>query len=142
MDKKETKNFILRVSRCGACLLLILQNFIRNLRMCLRFRDSLIRAELDITVSLHAGSGRNQLADDNVLLRSDQRIDLSADRGIRQNPCRLLERSCRQERIRRKGRLCNTEDDALALCRCFAEINELITMTSICLSAISTPCRR
>ena len=48
-------------------------------------------------VALHAGSGRYELTDDDIFLKTEQRIDLTLYGGIGQNPCGLLERSSGEE---------------------------------------------
>ena len=66
---------------------------------------------LNIVIQLHARTCRNELADDNVFLEAEQRIDLALDGGIGQNARRLLEGSSGQEAVGRQRRLCDTEQD-------------------------------
>src|ERR1041385_504132 len=40
----------------------------------------------DVAVPAHAGTGRDQLADDHVLLQPEQRVGLAADGRLRQHP--------------------------------------------------------
>src|ERR671938_918341 len=50
----------------------------------------LARADLDRPVLLETGRGRDQLADDDVLLQSEQAVDLALDRGVRKDLRSLL----------------------------------------------------
>ena len=52
---------------------------------------------IDLIVGHRAGSGRNQLADGDILLESEQRIDLALDGGFGQHSGCLLEGSGRHE---------------------------------------------
>ena len=72
------------------------------------------------TVSLHTGTRRNQLTDDDVLLQTDQRIDPAVDRGIRQDLGGLLEGRCGQERVSGQGCLGDTKDDLFSFRGAFA----------------------
>ena len=47
----------------------------------------------------HAGAGRDQLADDDVLLQAQQRVGLGVDGRVGEHPGRLLERGRRQPRL-------------------------------------------
>src|SRR5215211_272377 len=53
----------------------------------------------DAAVAHHAGPGRDQLADDDVLLEADQRVALALDGRLGQHPCGLLEGGRRQPRL-------------------------------------------
>src|SRR6185437_10501782 len=63
------------------------------------------RTDLDRPVPLQAGRRRDQLPDDDVLLQSEQPVDLALDRGVRQHLRGLLERGGREERLGRERRL-------------------------------------
>src|ERR687887_1208348 len=76
-------------------------------------RDLLRRADLDRPVALEPGCGRDQLADDDVLLQPEQPVDLALDRGVGEHLRRLLERSRGEERLGREGRLRDPEDQRL-----------------------------
>ena len=75
---------------------------------------------MHVAVTLHAGSRRNQLTDDNVLLQADQRIHLTLDGSFRQNLGGLLEGCRRQEGIGGKRSLRNSQKDLLTVRRLFA----------------------
>src|SRR5947199_143082 len=76
-------------------------------------RDRLGRADLDLPVALEAGRGRDQLADDHVLLQAEQAVDLAFDRGVGQHLRRLLEGSRGEEGLGRQRRLRDPEDQRL-----------------------------
>src|SRR3954452_594646 len=60
-----------------------------------------------------AGPGRDQLADDDVLLEADQVVPGAVDRGLREHPGRLLEGGGREERRRVERRLGHAQQDGL-----------------------------
>src|SRR6266542_1443745 len=68
-------------------------------------RDLLGRLDLDPAVALQPRRGRDQLADDDVLLQTEQPVDLPFDRRVRQDLRRLLEGGRRQEGLGRERRL-------------------------------------
>ncbi len=72
--------------------------------------------DLGGTVTLHADAGRNELADDNIFLKTEQRIDLALDSGICENTGGLLEACGGEEGIGGKRSLGDTEK--LTLCNC------------------------
>src|SRR5215218_3944865 len=78
-------------------------------------RERLGRLDLDRAVALEPGGGRDQLADDHVLLQARQAVDLALDRRVREDLGGLLEGGRRQERVRRQRRLGDAEDDLLGL---------------------------
>src|SRR5215208_4468693 len=55
------------------------------------------RLDLERPVVLEAGRGRDQLADDDVLLQADQAVALALEGGVREHLGRLLEGGRRQE---------------------------------------------
>ena len=55
--------------------------------------ETIVLADLDALVAAHAGTGGDQLAQDDVLLQADQRIDLALDGGLGQDTVGLLEGS-------------------------------------------------
>src|SRR5918996_4378153 len=73
----------------------------------------LARLDLDRPVLLETGRGRDQLADDDVLLEAEQAVDLALDRCVREHLRRLLEGGGREERLRRERCLGDTEDERL-----------------------------
>ena len=75
---------------------------------CLRQRR-LIR--LKVVIDLQTGTGRNQLADEDVLLQADEMIDLALDRSIGQHLCGLLEGRSGEEALGRERRLCDAHED-------------------------------
>ena len=88
------------------CIILVENDLIcflkRSIRLLLRLfsnRCFLLRdlihdlacAELDIAVTLHSGTSRDQLTDDNILFQTDQVIYFAVDRSLSKNLCGLLE---------------------------------------------------
>ena len=71
------------------------------------------RADVDHAVLLETRRGRNQLADDHVLLQPEEVVLLALDRGVGENLRRLLERCGREERLGRQRGLRDAEDDML-----------------------------
>src|SRR5437867_5192635 len=67
-------------------------------------------ADVDLPVTLETGRGRDQLADDHVLLQAEQAVDLPLDRGVGEHLRRLLEGRCREERLGRERRFRDPED--------------------------------
>src|SRR5690349_15133432 len=57
------------------------------------------RLDPDVAVTLQAGAGGDQLADDHVLLQAHERVRLGVDRRVGQHPGRLLEGGRRQPRL-------------------------------------------
>src|SRR5215210_2424271 len=73
------------------------------------------RLDLDRAVALEPGGGRDQLADDDVLLQAREAVDLALERRVGEHLGGLLEGGRRQERVRRQRRLGDAEDDLLGL---------------------------
>ena len=88
------------------CIILVENDLIcflkRSIRLLLRLFSNrcfllldlildLACAELDIAVTLHSGTSRDQLTDNNILFQTDQVIDLTVDRSLSKNLCGLLE---------------------------------------------------
>src|SRR4029450_5440976 len=71
--------------------------------------------DLDRPVALEPGGGRDQLADDHVLLQAGQAVDLALERGVGEHLRRLLEGGGGEERVRPERRLRDAEDDLLEL---------------------------
>src|SRR5579872_6232088 len=69
----------------------------------------------DRAVTGHARTGRYQLADDDVLFQTEQRIVLALDRRLGEHPGSLLERGRRQERLGCKRRLRHTQQHRVRL---------------------------
>src|SRR5919201_1748460 len=78
----------------------LLQGLEQRLALDRLLRHLLRRADLDRPVLLQTGRGRDQLADDHVLLQAEQPVDLALDRGIGQHLRRLLERGRRERGLR------------------------------------------
>ena len=78
-------------------------------------RQRLGRLDLDAAVALETGRGRDQLADDDVLLEPREAVLLALDRGVGQDLRRLLEGGSRQERVGVQRGLGDPEDDLLVL---------------------------
>src|SRR6476620_11496213 len=66
------------------------------------------RLHLDVAVPVDAGTGRDELADDHVLLQTLQLVAAAVDRRIGQHSRGLLERRRRQPRVGRQRRLRDT----------------------------------
>src|SRR5439155_17471076 len=49
------------------------------------------RLDPDVAVPVDAGTGRDELTDDHVLLQADERVAARLDRGVGEHPRRLLE---------------------------------------------------
>src|SRR6478752_6307689 len=79
-------------------------------RCCDRFR----RLDRDRAVMLEAGRGRDQLADDHVLLQANEFVPFALEGGVGEHLGRLLEGGCGKERFGRKRGLGDPEDDLLA----------------------------
>src|SRR3954471_6678733 len=77
--------------------------------------ERLGRLDLDRAVALEPGGGRDQLADDHVLLQAREAVDLALERRVREHLGGLLEGGRREERVRGQGRLGDAEDDLLGL---------------------------
>src|SRR5919204_5091089 len=78
-----------------------------------RTRDRLGGLDLEPPVPAQAGGGRDQLADDHVLLQAEQTVGLALERRVREDLGGLLERRRREERVRRERGLGDAEDDLL-----------------------------
>src|SRR5215207_1871015 len=76
-------------------------------------RERLGRLDLDRAVALEPGRGRDQLADDDVLLQARKAVDLALERGVGEHLGGLLERGRREERVGRQRGLGDAEDDLL-----------------------------
>src|SRR6185312_4169895 len=70
--------------------------------------------ELDVAVVLHAGSGGDEAAYDDVLLEAAQRVDRAVDAGFGQDAGGLLEAGGRDEAVGRERRLGDAEQQAAA----------------------------
>src|SRR5438874_809527 len=70
-----------------------------------RLRRRLVLLEEDLAIGRHAGTGRDEAADDDVLLEAAQVVDAAGDGGLRQYARGLLERRGGDERIGRERRL-------------------------------------
>src|SRR5438067_1909581 len=70
-------------------------------------------ADVDLPVPLETRRGRDQLADDHVLLQPEQPVDLALDRGVGEHLRRLLEGGRREERLGRERSLRDPEDQRL-----------------------------
>src|SRR6266849_8131872 len=76
--------------------------------------EALRRLDLDVVIPVNAGTRRDQMPDDDVLLETKQIVLGPTDRRIGQHPGRFLERRRRDERLRRQARLRDTEQQRLA----------------------------
>ena len=73
---------------------------------------------LNIAVALHAGTRRQELADNDILLEAEQRIALALDGGVGEDSCGLLEGRCRKEGLGCEGGLCDTHEHGHTLSFC------------------------
>src|SRR5579859_341581 len=73
-----------------------------------------LRREADVAVVLHAGAGRDEASDDDVLFQAAQVIDLAVDAGFGEHARGLLERRRRDERISRKRSFGDPEEQRTA----------------------------
>src|SRR3954454_19468516 len=87
-----------------------------------RARQRLGGLDLDPPVALEPRGGRDQLADDHVLLEAVEGVLLALERRVREDLGGLLERRGRQERVRVQRRLGDPEDDLLELRRLAAVV--------------------
>ena len=87
------------------------------------------RNSCDISVSLNAGTGWDEVTDDNVLLKTDEWIHLTLNSSVCKNTSCLLEGCSGKEGVCRQGSLCDTEELSLTCCRCLA--------LSLCLLVLS-----
>ena len=71
------------------------------------------RLDLERAVVLEAGRGRDQLADDHVLLEADEAVALALEGGVGEHLRRLLEGGRREERLGRERGLGDPEDHLL-----------------------------
>ena len=74
----------------------------------------------DVAVLGHAGPGRDQLADDDVLLEPLEAVVLALDRGFGEHPGRLLEGGGRQPRLGRERGLGDSHELGTTLGRALA----------------------
>src|SRR6185312_12891858 len=72
------------------------------------------RLDPDVPVHLHAGTGRDELADDDVLLQAQERVRLGVDGRVGQHPGGLLEGGRRQPRLGGQRRLGDAHQDGAA----------------------------
>ena len=73
-----------------------------------------IRCHLDVAVIFHTGTGRDQASHDDVFLQTTQVIDAAGNGSFSQNAGRFLEARRRYERVGRKRRLRDTEQQRFA----------------------------
>src|SRR5271168_4125711 len=74
------------------------------------------RQQLNAAVVLETGSRRDEAAHDDVFLEAAEIIDLAGDRSFRKDACGLLEAGCGDERVGRKRRLGDTQEQRAARC--------------------------
>src|SRR5215210_3719426 len=73
--------------------------------------ERLGRLDLDRAVALEPGGGRDQLADDHVLLQAREAVDLALECRVGEDLRGLLEGGRREEGVRGQGGLGDAEDD-------------------------------
>ena len=79
---------------------------------CIALDCALIVDLISLTILAQAGTGRDQLTDDNVLLQSQQMIYLALDGGLSQDLGGLLERGCGEEGLGGQRGLGDAHEDA------------------------------
>src|SRR5215469_9013946 len=84
--------------------------------------------EADVTVVLHAGAGRDQAADDDVLFQAAQVIDLAVDAGLGEHARGLLERRGGDEGVGRERSLRDAEEQRTAGSRLAALRNHSLVL--------------
>src|SRR6516162_5423860 len=84
--------------------------------------------ELQLLVSRKAGARRDQAAHDDVFLEAAQVVDLAADGGFGEHLRRLLERACADERLGRKARLRDAEEQRLGHGRSPAALDDALVL--------------
>ena len=110
---------VLGEAELGGELVLVEQVLLGALR-------GLHRLDLERAVVAQAGGGRDQLADDHVLLQADELVSLALQRGVGEHLGRLLEGGGRQERLGGQRGLGDPEDHLLALGRRAAVVLDLL----------------
>lgn len=75
--------------------------------------------DFQLAVTGHACTGRNQLADDDVFLQTEEWIFLALDSGFGKNAGRFLEGCGGEEGVGSKSCLCRAEEQVDALGRFF-----------------------
>ncbi len=75
--------------------------------------DNVLAGDLHVPVVIHAGSGRDEAAHDDVFLQAAQVVHLAVDGGFGKNPGRLLEGCGRDKAVRRERGLGDTEQHRL-----------------------------
>src|SRR6516225_8802939 len=93
---------------------------LRPLVLFNRQRGLLFGLETEAPVDRHAGSGRDQVADDDVLLQAAEVVHLALDRGLGEHPRGLLEGGRRDEAVGRERRLGDAEQQRLIARRLLA----------------------
>ena len=78
----------------------------------------------DLAVPVDTGTGRDQLADDDVLLETTQAVVLALDRGLGQHTRRLLERGGRQPRVGGERRLGDAHEHRSAVSGALALLDQ------------------
>src|SRR5690606_35805185 len=89
------------------------------------------RRRLDLVVDLHAGAGRDELADDDVLLQTVEVVGAALDGGLGEHPGRLLERRRRQPRVGGQRRLGDAHDHGTALGRDLGLLHEALVLVGV-----------
>src|SRR4051794_33192033 len=86
---------------------------------------------LDVAIQRHARAGRDQLADDHVLLQTLEAVGTALDRGFGEHARGLLERRRRQPRIGGQRRLRDAHQLGPALGRTLAFLDELAVLLRV-----------
>src|SRR5438132_156113 len=100
----------------------------RCLRLLERQCGLLLRFQLQPAIIRHAGPGRNQVADDDVLLEAPQVVHLALDRGLGQHARRLLEGGRRDEAVGRERGLGDAEQERLERGRLLALLDHALVL--------------
>src|SRR5712692_3577058 len=91
-------------------------------------RGGLLFLHVDVAIGRHTGARRDEAADDDVLLEPAQVVDSARDCRLRQYPRGLLERGCRDERLRRQRGLGDAQQQRRSISRLAAAVHDLLVL--------------
>ena len=86
--------------------------------------------DFHLAVTGNTGTCRNQLADDDVFLETNERIGLALDSCIGEDSGGFLEGSCREEGIGGQSGLSGAEEEVFAGCESLSARNTTISTVS------------
>lgn len=88
--------------------------------------------DFQLAVTGHACTGRNQLADDDVFLQTEEWIFLALDSGFGKNAGRFLEGCGGEEGVGSKSCLCRAEEQVDALGRFLSFVFQTSVHAAVC----------